>query len=93
MRRLFIVLLLSVAPSMGWAIDEPTARKIAEEAAGCGPKQPCQTRARFEKGNWLLVVWFVYGFRENKEPILKPGGWVGITVNQDGKVVEKVPGA
>jgi hypothetical protein len=93
MNRLFFALLLTMLPICSWAIDEMAAREIAEKEAGCGSAQSCQTRARLDKDRWVMVVWFIYGYRENGEPILKPGGWVGITVNQDGKITEKLPGA
>ncbi|MEW6329986.1 MAG: hypothetical protein AB1560_00860 [Pseudomonadota bacterium] len=93
MNRLLIVLLLTMLPIRSWAIDEMAAREIAEKEAGCSSAQPCQTRARLDKDRWVMVVWFIHGYRENGEPVLKPGGWVGITVSQDGKITEKVPGA
>lgn len=94
--RFFIIglalYLAMVLPSVSWAIDEAAARKIAEDAAGCSSTQPCQTRARFDNGQWVLVVWFIYGYRDNGEPIFTPGGWVGFTINQEGLIVDRIPG-
>lgn len=41
----------------------------------------------------FIVVWFTDGYRDNGEPILKPGSWIGFTLNQDGKILETTPGA
>lgn len=91
MTRLLIALLLNTWPTVSWAIDETAARTIAEQAAGCSATQPCQTRARFEEGKWVIVVWLIYGYRGNGEPILKPGGWIRYTIDQDGKIEDPMP--
>lgn len=92
MKRVFAGLLLAALPLCSWAIDEAEAMRIAENAAGCGPNRPCQSRTYLKDGRWITVVSFIYGVRDDGQPILKPGGWVGIAVDEDGKVVEKMPG-
>lgn len=85
-------LCLAMMPMASWAIDELAARKISEDAAGCAAVKPCETRARFENGQWVLNVSTIYGYRENGEPFFKPGGWVGFTINNNGKIVHRMPG-
>ena len=95
MNRFFatlVALCLTALPIAGWAIDESAVIKIAEEAAGCDSGKSCETRARLEKGQWILIVSTIYGRRENGEPIFKPGGWVGFTIDQEGKIVNRTPG-
>ena len=92
MKHLLIASVLCLIPMTGWAIDEGAARKIAEEAAGCGAEKSCETRARLEHDEWILIVSTIYGYRETGEPIFKPGGWIGFTIDQDGKIVDRMPG-
>ena len=84
--------LLFIATVSSWAIEKPEAISIAEKAAGCNEQKPCLTRARLLKGNWSIIVSFIYGRRDNGEPIMVPGGWVGYTIYQDGKIIDKMPG-
>lgn len=83
---------LGLLPIVSYAIDESTARKIAEKAAGCDHAKICETRARIENNQWHLIISTIYGYRENGEPIFKPGGWVGFTISQDGMVLNRQPG-
>lgn len=92
MRRCLGAVLMAALPLSGWAIDEAAAIRIAEQASGCGPSRPCQSRTYLKDGKWITVVSFIYGLRDSGEPIFKPGGWVGITVDEDGKVVDTAPG-
>ena len=91
--KFILIICLGILPMMSWAIDEVKAKQIAEQAAGCGPDKICDTRARMlEDERWTVIVWFVYGYRDNGEPIFVPGGWVGFTISKDGKIVDKTPG-
>ena len=89
---LLAAFLCSAIATESWAIEEATAKSIAENAAGCNESKKCQTSASIQEGKWELMVWFVYGYRENGEPILKPGGWVGFTISQAGVVLERTVG-
>jgi hypothetical protein len=92
MNRLLSGVMLALLPIAGWAIDATTAREIAERAAGCGPIVPCETRVRFDNDKWVTVVSIIHGYRDNGKPIMKPGSWIGITIDQQGKIVDKLPG-
>lgn len=65
---------LVLPAATGWAIEKPEAISIAEQAAGCSKQQVCQSRARPLKGNWSVVVSYIYGYRDNGEPVFVPGG-------------------
>jgi len=40
-----------------------------------------------------MVVSYIYGYRENGEPIFTRGDWVEFTVSKDGKMKDNVPSA
>lgn len=89
--RLILFCLTALSFSV-WAIDESAVIKIAEQAAGCGVEKSCETRASTQGGQWIVIVSTIYGHRENGEPIFKPGGWVGFTLDQEGNIVGTMPG-
>lgn len=74
-------------------ISEEEARAIALASAGCRKPENCLARGRLKDGNWIFVVSFIMGRDRNGEPLVAPGGWIGITINSKGKVIDRMPGA
>jgi hypothetical protein len=44
------------------------------------------------RGDWVVTVWHVYGFKDGK-PQFVPGGHTNVILHKDFKVKSKVPGA
>ena len=74
-------------------VTETEARAIALAAAGCKRPEDCVVQGGASGKRWVFTVSYVKGRHPNGEPILMPGGWVGITVNSKGKVIDRMPGA
>jgi len=93
LRLLLAILIFSAFLNTNYyAIDEAGAKAIAEKAAGCNKDTPCETKANPDKNQWIVSVSFIYGYQKNGSPIFKPGGWIGFTISQDGKIVNKYEG-
>lgn len=76
------------------SLTEDEARSIALTAAGCRNPESCIARGYLKDGNWIFVVSFVTGHDpKTGKPLLTPGGWVGLTIDPRGKVIDRMPGA
>lgn len=75
------------------AISEARAQEIAREAAGCKAPDACVLRGGLREGKWVFVVSFVHSRDAEGKPRFMPGGFVGVTVSRDGRVVDLMPGA
>lgn len=74
-------------------ITEEKAKEIALKAAGCRTASDCEIRGGLKDGKWVFVVWFVYSRDPQGQPRLTPGGWMGITIDPYGEVLDRMPGA
>ena len=75
-----------------FSISETEAILLAKELSGCGEVKKCQIRAQLKNDQWIMIVSTIYGYRQNGKPVFKPGGWVGFTLSQEGKLLHKMPG-
>lgn len=90
---LFLAASTCLAQSNPAKVTEEEARAIALKAAGCRSTEHCEVRGGLTNGNWAFVVSFIMGRDSKGEPLFAPGGWVGITVSPEGKVIDRMPGA
>ncbi|HEY5761905.1 MAG TPA: hypothetical protein VIS73_01715 [Rhodocyclaceae bacterium] len=73
-------------------ITEDKARAIALAAAGCDAKRDCVVKDSFTDGQWVFIVSFVHSRDDEGKPRFMPGGFVGITFDAEGKVIDRMPG-
>lgn len=83
----------AAAASASEAITQAVAENIAREAAGCDAARECVLRGGWRDGKWIFVVSFVAGRDPAGNPLFVPGGFIGVTVSRDGRVVDVMPGA
>lgn len=80
-----------------WAETEPIseeqARAIALAAAGCDARRECVVKGSFSDGQWVFIVSFVRSRDAEGKPRFAPGGFVGITLDAKGRVIDRMPGA
>ena len=88
-----IVALACSAPSMAADVSRADAVAIALREAGCRKAEDCDVRGGIKDGKWVFVVWFVMGRNADGSPQFAPGGWVGLTLNAQGVVIDRMPGA
>jgi hypothetical protein len=81
------------APSMAVEISRADAVAIALREAGCRKDENCDVRGGLKDGKWVFVVWFVMGRNADGSPQFAPGGWVGLTLNVEGVVIDRMLGA
>lgn len=74
-------------------ISKEEVIKIALHEAGCNSSADCDVQAKLENGKWVCLVSFVVGRTPKGEPEFKPGQWLGLTIDTQGKVLARVPGA
>jgi hypothetical protein len=80
----------SQSPPAG--ISKAEATRVALAAAGCKKPQDCIANGRKDKANWVFVITYVAGHDAAGEPLTKPGGWMGVTVDPNGHVIDKMQG-
>ena len=90
---LLIVTLAYSAPSRAAEISRADAVAIALREAGCHKAEDCDVRGGLKDEKWVFVVWFVMGRNADGSTQLAPGGWVGLTLNAQGVVIDRMPGA
>jgi hypothetical protein len=90
---LFVVTLTYALPCMAAAISKGDAVAIALREAGCRKSKDCDVRGGLKDGKWVFVVWFVMGRNPDGSPQFAPGGWVGLTLNGKGDVIDRMAGA
>lgn len=73
-------------------ISKEEVVRIALREAGCNSSEDCDVQARFENGKWVCLVSFIVGRTPKGEPEFKPGQWLGLTIDTQGKVVTRIPG-
>ena len=78
------------APPPGISLEAAT--RVALTAAGCKKPRDCIAKARKDKTNWMFVITYVEGRDAAGNPLTRAGGWVGITVDSTGHVIDKMPG-
>lgn len=74
-------------------ITEHEARAIALRNAPCPRADSCEIRGGWQDGKWVFVVSFITGRTADGKPQFTPGGWIGITVNRAGEIINRTPGA
>lgn len=89
----FAVALCGSTEAMAARITHDDAIAIALREAGCSKPEECDVRGGLTEGGWRFVVWFVTGRNADGSPQFTPGGWMGITLNEQGEVVDRMPGA
>ena len=90
---LLIVALSYSVPTLAAEISRAEAVAIALREAGCRKAVDCDVRGGPRDGKWVFVVWFVIGLNADGSRQFTPGGWVGITLNAQGVVVDRMSGA
>jgi hypothetical protein len=90
---LLLVALAYSAVSIAAQISRADAVAIALREAGCPKIENCDVRGGLKDGKWVFVVWFVMGRDADGSPQFAPGGWVGLTLNAEGVVIDCTPGA
>ena len=90
---MFVVALTHAAPCMAAEISKAEAVAIALREAGCRKVEDCNVRGGLKDGKWVFVVSFVMGRNPDGSPQFAPGAWVGITLNAQGELVDRMPGA
>jgi len=90
---LLIAALVYPAASMAAEISRSDAVAIALREAGCRTAENCDVRGGLKDGKWVFVVWFVMGRNADGSPQFAPGGWVGLTLNAHGVVIDRMLGA
>jgi hypothetical protein len=88
-----VVALTYAVPSIAANIAKADAVTIALREAGCRKANDCDVRGGLKDGKWVFVVWFVMGRNADGSPQFAPGGWVGLTLNAKGEVIDRMPGA
>jgi len=81
------------APSIAAEISKADAVAIALREAGCRKVEDCDVRGGLKNGNWVFVVWYVMGRNADGSPQFAPGGWLGLTLNAQGEVTDRLLGA
>ena len=74
------------------AITKEAATRIALATAGCKKTDDCIAKGRFDHGKWIFSVTYVSGRDAKGEPLIKPGGWMGVTLDSQGHVIDTMPG-
>ena len=90
---LLVVTLKYAVPCASAEISKGDAVAIALREAGCRKAEDCDVRGGMKDGKWVFVVWFVMGRNSDGSPQFAPGGWVGLTLNANGEVIDRMPGA
>ena len=88
-----VVAFAYAVPSMAADISRADAAAIALREAGCRKPVDCDVRGGLKDGKWVFVVWFVMGRNPDGSPQFAPGGWVGLTLNSQGVVIDRMLGA
>jgi hypothetical protein len=73
-------------------ITKEEATRLALAAAGCKNPANCIARGYFKNDQWIFSITFVESRDASGNPLIRPGGWMGITLDAKGNVVEKMPG-
>ena len=73
-------------------ISDEEAIRIALAAAGCKKAEDCIVRGGPNNGKWVFTVSLIAGRDSEGKPLFTPGGWVGITLDSQGHVIEEFPG-
>ena len=81
-----------VMPAASVAMTNDGAVAIALREAGCGRASDCVVRGGRKEGKWVFVVWFVTGRNADGSPQFTPGGWIGLTLDAQGTVLDRTPG-
>ena len=89
---LLAVTLAYSTPTIAAKISKADAIAIVLREAGCREPEDCDVRGGLEKGNWIFTVWFVTGREADGSPKFTPGAWLGLTLNANGKVIDRMPG-
>jgi hypothetical protein len=93
---LFALLALAGALCHAQAAAKPISKEVATQialsAAGCKKGDDCIAKGHLNHGQWVFVVTFVAARDASGNPLVAPGGWMGITLDSNGNVVEKMPG-
>jgi hypothetical protein len=98
MRHSAITLILALAGGVchgqttSAVITKEEATRIALTAAGCKKSDDCIAKGRLDRNQWVFVITFVEGRDAAGKPIVKPGGWMGITLDFQGHVMNRMPG-
>jgi len=90
---MLLVGLTPAVPCVAAEIAKAEAVAIALREAGCRKAQDCDVRGGLKDGKWVFVVSFVMGRNADGSPQFAPGAWVGITINAQGEVIDRMPGA
>ena len=90
---LLVVALAYAVPAIAADISKADAVVIALREAGCRKAEDCEVRGGLKDGKWVFVIWFVMGRNQDGSPLFAPGGFVGITLNAQGVVIDRMPGA
>ena len=88
-----VAMLAYSATSDAVEISKDDAVAIALREAGCRKAVDCDVRGGLKDGNWVFVVWFVVGRNADGSPQFVPGGWIGLTLNAQGEIIDRMPGA
>jgi len=89
----FVIALTYPVRSVAADISKTEAVAIALREAGCRKAEDCDVRGGLKDGKWVFVVWFVKGRNADGSPQFVPGGWVGLTLNAKGEVIDRMLGA
>ena len=81
-----------LAPAEPALVDAARAQQIALAAAGCNASRDCVVKGGFSEGQWVFIVSFVHSRDTDGKPRFMPGGFVGVTVSADGRVIDRMPG-
>jgi len=90
---LLVVVTTYAVPLLAAEISQRDAIAIALREAGCKKAADCEVRGGLKGGRWVFVVWFVMGRNPDGSPQFAPGGWVGLTLDAQGEVIDRMPGA
>ena len=90
---IFIIWAAYATPSIAAEISQANATAIALREAGCRKAEDCVVRGGPKDGKWVFVIWFVMGRNADGSPQFSPGGWVGLTLNAQGEVIDRMLGA
>jgi len=90
---LFVAALAYAVPLRAADLSKAEAIAIALREAGCRKAPDCEVRGGLKDGKWVFVVWFVTGRNTDGSPQFTPGGWVGLTLDGQGEVIDRMPGA
>jgi hypothetical protein len=73
-------------------ISKEKATQITLAAAKCMKSQDCIAKGSLSKNNWVFVISFVRARDGAGNPLIAPGDWVGITVDPEGHVIDRMAG-